>query len=199
MKTNIIIVDDSLDYATLLSHCFLDREDISVILFSDSSKALEYLRDTNKHKDTLVVTDIIMPGLNGIEFISEVKKISKEFKVCFLTNCRDSQVIENAFSIGACDYILKDRTKDEIVYKINLIIDNDLKETPEHIEVYEISEVLPSYELIKTSDSELVISTSEEVSVNSIVKLPNTNVSKFYKVENCEIDEGRTKITCKAI
>ncbi len=199
MKTHMIIVDDSLDYGTLLSHCFLDREDISLSLFNDPRNALHHIKHLDKTTHTLVVSDVMMPHIDGIELIEEIKKARPNTKVCLLSSCRDSKTINKAYEIGVCEYILKDRTKDEIVCKINSIIDNDLKETPEHIEVYEITDVISSYEIIETLGNEITLTTPEEVSLNSIISFKEGVHSHLYKVEKCEIVNDRPVITCKSI
>ncbi len=202
MKTfNIIIVDDSEDYSLLLEHCFLEREDVNVTSFTKPEEALEFI---SKHIPksgikSLLITDVMMPDLSGIELAKNLKTSLPHLKICFLSNSRDEATINDAFNIGACEYIFKNRTKDEIFCKINKVIDNDIHETPNHLEVYEISDVLSDYKLVETRDREVILETSEEVSVHSIIKLREKKKEKLYKVEKCELKDNATLVTCKAI
>ena len=68
--------------------------------------ALEYLRQTPDGAD-LVVLDYFMPGMNGIEFLAELRKFNTEVQVIMITSADDYQVIRSAMCYGICDYILK--------------------------------------------------------------------------------------------
>ena len=200
-KYNIILVDDSEDYTILLEHCFLESADAEIISFTNPKLALNYIQENNESlsSDTLLLTDILMPDLSGLELSEAVKAFNNKIKICFLSNCKDETVISNAFKIGACEYILKDRTKDEIINKINKIIDNDLKETPEHIEVYEVSDVLSTYEFISSNENEITLKTKEEVSLHSIIRFKDDKNDKLYRVEKCELHDDYPHITCRAV
>ncbi|MAE59659.1 MAG: hypothetical protein CME69_12415 [Halobacteriovorax sp.] len=202
MKKNyLIIVDDSKDFSILLEHCFLERKDVMVHTFNNSGDALQFILHSKviDKQNAILITDIMMPDLSGLDLAKKIKTYDPDFKVCFLSNCRNENTIDQAFEIGACDYILKERTKDEIINKISHIIDNDMKETPEHIEVYEVTDVLANVEFIDENDSEIVIKTNEEVSLSSILKLKTGNVVRLYKVEKCELEDDYPIITCRAI
>ncbi len=68
--------------------------------------ALEYLRQMPDGAD-LVVLDYFMPGMNGIEFLAELRKFNTEVQVIMITSADDYQVIRSAMCYGICDYILK--------------------------------------------------------------------------------------------
>ena len=68
--------------------------------------ALEYLRQTPGGAD-LIVLDYFMPGMNGIEFLAELRKFNTDVQVIMITSADDYQVIRSAMCYGICDYILK--------------------------------------------------------------------------------------------
>ena len=187
MKKNyLIIVDDSKDFSILLEHCFLERKDVMVHTFNNSGDALQFILHSKviDKQNAILITDIMMPDLSGLDLAKKIKTYDPNFKVCFLSNCRNENTIDQAFEIGACDYILKERTKDEIINKI---------------EVYEVTDILANVEFVDENDSEIVIKTNEEVSLSSILKLKTGNVVKLYKVEKCELEDDSPIITCRAI
>ena len=55
----------------------------------------------------LVVLDYFMPGMNGIEFLAELRKFNIYIQVIMITSADDYQVIRSAMCYGICDYILK--------------------------------------------------------------------------------------------
>ena len=68
--------------------------------------ALEYLRQKPDGAD-LVVLDYFMPGMNGIEFLAELRKFNIDIQVIMITSADEYQVIRSAMCYGICDYILK--------------------------------------------------------------------------------------------
>lgn len=68
--------------------------------------ALEYLKN-NPNGAELIVLDYFMPGMNGIEFLAELRKFNTDIQVIMITSADDYQVIRSAMCYGICDYILK--------------------------------------------------------------------------------------------
>ena len=67
-----------------------------------------------KHKPELVITDVKMPGMNGLELAKKIKEESPETMVVFISNYEDFNYLKSAISIGAYDYILKHETRGKI-------------------------------------------------------------------------------------
>ena len=74
--------------------------------FRRCGDALEYLRQ-KPYGAELVVLDYFMPGMNGIEFLAELRKFNIDIQVIMITSADDYQVIRSAMCYGICDYILK--------------------------------------------------------------------------------------------
>lgn len=73
---SIIIVDDEEDLANLFKE-YLSRLGYNVIAFTNSKLALEHLQQ-NLTKYSLVITDMRMPGMNGIELANNIRKLYSE-------------------------------------------------------------------------------------------------------------------------
>ena len=79
----ILTVDDDPDIATLVEQT-LSRHGFKVFGFTDPSTALE--RFKVNHKDCgLILSDIRMPGMNGYEFVKQIKKINPKVKVILMS------------------------------------------------------------------------------------------------------------------
>lgn len=74
---------------------------------SDPAAALEKLR-TGKGPD-IILLDIIMPGMNGFEFLEAVKKenLAKDTAIIMLSNQGQQEDIDKAMALGAAGYIVK--------------------------------------------------------------------------------------------
>lgn len=74
--------------------------------FRRCSDALTYLTEDPEGAQ-LVVLDYYMPGMNGIEFLAELRKTNIDVQVIMITSAGDYSVIRSAMCHGICDYVLK--------------------------------------------------------------------------------------------
>jgi DNA-binding NtrC family response regulator len=102
MKT-ILIVDDERDFCTLLSDS-LSLEGYRVLTAQNGRKALERVA---KETPDLVLMDIKMPGMNGIEVLERIKKVKEETPVIILTAYGTLETARKAMKLGADDYVTK--------------------------------------------------------------------------------------------
>ncbi len=101
---NILVVDDEQGIRELLE-IMLQREGYQVTAEADGAKALQRCR---KEIFDLIITDLKMPGMDGISFIREVKKISPTSMVILITAYASAETALAAMKEGAYDYIEKE-------------------------------------------------------------------------------------------
>ncbi len=121
MARRILVVDDSETSLFLVQSIFEDNSAIDYILESDSQKALQTLYDNSID---LIVLDLMMPALDGFEFLSRIKKDeqTQNVPVIALTALQDSESEKRAMELGANDYLRKPIDIDELEQKINLYL-----------------------------------------------------------------------------
>lgn len=110
MPHRLLIIEDEDTLCESLRRVF-QREGYEVDIAFDAESALEHVK--NKSFD-LVITDVILPGISGIEFIKRYKKINPDFKVIVMTAYSSTVTAEDAINAGACDYLIKPIMHDEI-------------------------------------------------------------------------------------
>jgi DNA-binding NarL/FixJ family response regulator len=71
----------------------------------------------------VILTDINLPGMNGIDGIKEIKSIVKEIEIIILTVFDDNEKIFDAICNGANGYLLKNSTPEEILEAIQIVVD----------------------------------------------------------------------------
>jgi len=103
----VVVVDDQSTGRLILEKIIMKiAEDIRVIDFSDPLKALQWL----KHNQAdLIVTDYRMPGLNGVEFIKEVRKINtgEHIPIMMITVVSEKEVRYEALEAGATAFLTR--------------------------------------------------------------------------------------------
>ena len=80
-----------------------------------AGNGLEALKLLKEHQPNVMLIDLNMPGMGGIELIKEIKKLYPEIKMIVLTTFYDEKNISEALSSGASGYLLKDSGKDAII------------------------------------------------------------------------------------
>ncbi len=85
----------------------------------DGRKAIEWVQKT---KPDLILMDLSMPRMNGMEAIREIKRGSKETKILVLTMHRTEEYIVATLKAGADGYVLKDATHSELIMAIRNVL-----------------------------------------------------------------------------
>lgn len=123
MDIRILLVDDEPLLIESLEIILNNEEGFKVVgLRNNGRDALEFLKDESV--DVMLV-DLNMPVMGGIELISEVKKINPEIKIVVLTTFYDNENISQALKNGADGYILKDSGKNAIINAISQAVNGN--------------------------------------------------------------------------
>jgi len=79
----------------------------------------ELLKAATRHRPDVIVADISMPNMNGLEAVRQIHKERKEIKIVFLTMHADAVYAANALEAGASGYVLKNSAPDELITAIH--------------------------------------------------------------------------------
>ncbi|SEG45055.1 response regulator [Paenibacillus sp. UNC499MF] len=134
----LLIVDDIPIIVEGLKELFEETPQLSLEIHTAYSgeEALELLK--NKRID-LVISDIKMPGLEGIGLLREIKTNWPGCKVIFLTGYNDFQYVQNAVKYGGFDYLLKIESDEKIIAAVTRAI-GKLDEEKAREEMFERAE-----------------------------------------------------------
>ena len=115
----IVLADDHVLVRQGLRRIIEERADLEVI--GEANDGLELLTLLKERVPDMVILDIFMPNLRGIEAIQEIKKIHPDVKVLILTMHRDKEYLYLALSSGAKGYLLKEDADKELFSAIEKI------------------------------------------------------------------------------
>ena len=119
----VLIVDDEKDLAYVLND-ILKLEGHQATSVLDGYKAIEKIKKT--HYD-LVLMDIRLPGINGVETFIQIKVIDPEIKVVMMTGFSVEDLIEKALKEGAIAYLHKPFDVQKVIELIQKVISEDKK------------------------------------------------------------------------
>ena len=110
---HVLHVDDEEDNL-LISKRYLNKADPSLIL-DQSSQPEKALKKLQEEQFDCVVTDYVMPGMDGIELASRIRE-SSDIPIILYTGRGSEEVAEKAFNIGVNDYVRKEM--DPVHFKV---------------------------------------------------------------------------------
>ncbi|MGD0336048.1 MAG: response regulator [Candidatus Omnitrophota bacterium] len=101
-KQKILVCDDSEGVRESLK--LILENDYKLLFACDGPEALKLVKSASPD---LILLDIKMPKLNGIETLKEIKQIRPKTKILFVTGYQYTDVAKDAIKLGALDYIIK--------------------------------------------------------------------------------------------
>lgn len=118
MQTNILLVEDDASLNTVLAD-YLRSKDYTVETASNGKEAWELI--LIKHYD-LIISDIMMPRMNGFELLKLIRTQYQELPIIMLTAKIDRDDIIHAYDLGCDDYVTKPFSMDVLICKIEAVL-----------------------------------------------------------------------------
>jgi len=113
------MVDDHALVRKALSSLLKEKADLVVI--GEASDGREAVRLARKLRPRVVIMDIAMPGMNGVDAIREIAALTPEVKVLALSMYSDRRLVVGALAAGASGYVLKDCAFEEVIRAIHVV------------------------------------------------------------------------------
>ena len=194
---NIILIDDqSIIREGLKMILSLDDE---INILAEGENGREAIKLTTELNPDVILMDIRMPIMNGVDATLEIKTQFPNSKILILTTFNDNDYIFDSLKNGASGYLLKDASPDEIidavktVYKGNLLIHSDVAS--------KLSQVLAtsnnSEPIKKELDLTLLTQREKDVALLVAKGLSNKDVSKSLFLSEGTVKNYVTKILDK--
>ena len=125
----ILIADDHLIVRAGLKYVLSTKPEYRVV--GEAQSGTELIRLMGEHKPDLVVTDIQMPGMTGLEAAKTIRENYPATAVIILSQFRDLKRVHEALSLGVAGYLLKDSASDTILEAIAAIGSGEVFLSPE--------------------------------------------------------------------
>lgn len=126
----------------------MSKEGYKTYIANDGNTGLAIF---HKESPTVVFLDVRMPGMDGIQVLKQIKKVSRETPVIIITAYGKVQSAVEAIRLGAYDYISKPCVQDEIVLTVQRAIRERTMEAEIHTLKTQLNQVLPIFEQMGSS------------------------------------------------
>ncbi|MEN2775520.1 response regulator [Acetivibrio clariflavus] len=199
----VLIVDDDVAVRYMLRR-YKGWEPLGFVLGGEASDGREALRKLDKDSYDVVISDIKMPGMDGIEFLSELRNNGNDICVLFLSTHSDFSYAKQGIRLGVFDYLTKpfnDETLSEALERVKVYLDEKKKQKA--IREYTKNSLKNSQAYYSKNDSKKLVSEimSGSLSAVNLGEQLFEKITKFTEgdlgklailVENIlmEVDEG---------
>ena len=118
-KHSILVVDDDIATRSLVVDAINHSENYTVIEACDGIEGLERLKE--KCFD-LVICDVMMPGMNGMDLLDRIREINPTTHVILITAYPTIDLTVSAMKTGAVDFLAKPFNIDDLIYKVDVYL-----------------------------------------------------------------------------
>ena len=123
MKIQVLVVDDYEPWRRHVSTALQTQPDLQII--AEAADGLQAVKDAEQLKPDLILLDIVLPGLNGIEAARRIRKLFANSKILFVSMERNPDVAWGALGTGAHCYLVKSDAESELFVAIRTVMGDE--------------------------------------------------------------------------
>jgi DNA-binding NarL/FixJ family response regulator len=116
----VIVVEDFEPFRRLISSSLAKRPELQIV--AEVSDGTEAVRRAEELKPDLVLLDIGLPTLNGIEAARQIRRLSPPSKILFVSQESDADVVQEAINLGGSGYVLKLSVRSDLLPAIDAVL-----------------------------------------------------------------------------
>jgi DNA-binding NarL/FixJ family response regulator len=118
-SVRVLVVEDFAPFRKFISSTLKKRPDLQVI--GEVSDGLQAVQKAEELQPDLIVLDIGLPTLDGIEAARRIRKLSPECKIIFLSQESSADVVQEALRLGAWGYVVKTHAGSELLASMEAV------------------------------------------------------------------------------
>ncbi len=114
--TTVLVVDDHAVFSDAVAMLLEQQPDVRLVgAARDADEAIRLINLDPDEQPDVVLVDLDLPGIDGIQATRRIRELSPDSKVVVLTALQDPEVIADALAAGACGYVPKTRAVEELM------------------------------------------------------------------------------------
>jgi len=117
----VLVVEDSAPFRQFIYAMLRKTPGLQVV--GEAFDGLDAVQKAAELKPDLILLDIGLPRLNGIEAARQICRLSSKSKIVFVTQESDAAIVQGAFSLGAWGYVLKTRAASDLLAAVEAVLE----------------------------------------------------------------------------
>ena len=196
-KIKIILADDELLFRKGISFLLQREENIDIIFeVSNGSELLSFLKKSTTHPD-IIMMDLKMPLLNGIEATKIINSDFPKIKIIALTSYDSKSFIANMINIGAASYLIKNSTPTEMIETINEVSEKGFHYNENVLQVIHDGILASNTKTKSTFDEDYLTNREKEVLQLICLQLSTNDIAEKLFISNRTVDGHRNNLLLK--
>ncbi len=121
-SVRVLVVDDYEPFRRFI--CSTLKKRLALQIVGETSDGVEAVHKAEELQPDLIVLDIGLPSLNGIEVAREIRKVSPKSKILFVSQESSADVVQEVLSLGALGYVVKAHAGSELVTAVESVLED---------------------------------------------------------------------------
>ena len=174
----ILVVEDQKEIRDLIAK-YLEKEGYDVVVASQGFEALEIFENQDIH---LILLDVMMPGIDGFEVLTQIRKIS-EVPVIMLTAKQEEIDRLKGFNLGVDDYVVKPFSPRELVKRVQVFLKRIYNEGSEIVYQYQNIRLYTKNLMLMRDQQEIDLTAAEYKVLLALMKNKGQILSREQLIE----------------
>jgi DNA-binding NarL/FixJ family response regulator len=119
-RIRVLVVDDNAPFREFIYSMLGKRAELEII--GEASNGVEAVHKSEELQPDLILLDIGLPGLNGIEAARQIRKLAPKSKIVFLSQESYPDVVRAALSLGAMGYVPKQKASSDLLAALDAVV-----------------------------------------------------------------------------
>ena len=119
----VLVVEDNEPFRRFVRVTLSTKPELKII--SEVADGLEAVQKTQELQPALIVLDIGLPGLNGLEAARRIRKLSPQSTILFLSQESSPDIVQEALSLGALGYVMKAHAAVDLLIAVEAVLRNE--------------------------------------------------------------------------
>jgi DNA-binding NarL/FixJ family response regulator len=117
----VLVVEDSVPFRHFIRSTLSQRPNLQVVC--EVCDGQEAVQKAVELKPDLILLDIGLPTLNGIEAARQIRKFVPESKIVFVSQESSADVVQEALSLGTCSYVVKSQAQSDLLAAVDAVLE----------------------------------------------------------------------------
>ncbi len=121
LSTTVLLADDFGEFRTAVSLLLRKKPELQIV--AEASDGIEAVQKSWQLQPDVILLDIGLPKLNGIEAARQVREVAPQSKIIFVTQETSADIMKEAIGLGGMGYVVKAKVESELLKAIDRVLE----------------------------------------------------------------------------